>query len=216
MPTHRKRRTAIAAGIVAAAVLVPAGRANGSALPASERRSLPGPAYGQYLWPVRGAVLSPFEAPESPYGPGHRGIDIAASLGTPVHAAGPGRVAFAGRLGGAFYVSVDHPDGVRTTYSWLSSVAVRAGDAVEAGQSIATTGPGHPGRWPPHLHFGAKVGDVYIDPLLLLEGGSVVGLIHLAPLDKLAPQTFPGMAIPEPRGPPTSGWPQEALAPRRP
>jgi murein DD-endopeptidase MepM/ murein hydrolase activator NlpD len=42
-------------------------------------------------------------------------------------------------------------------------------------------GTGHPGAGAPHLHFGARWGGEYIDPMLLLERGSLVGLIHLAP-----------------------------------
>jgi murein DD-endopeptidase MepM/ murein hydrolase activator NlpD len=92
-------------------------------------------------------------------------------------------VAFAGWVAGSLFVSIDHPDGVRTTYSWLSAVSVSARDQVRAGQTIGATGSGHPGLMPPHLHFGARVGDVYVDPLLLLGRGSLVGLIHLGPLD---------------------------------
>jgi murein DD-endopeptidase MepM/ murein hydrolase activator NlpD len=146
-----------------------------------------GPAYGTYGWPVVGPVLRSFEPPSGPYGPGHRGIDIGAPLGTPIAAAGDGVVAFAGWVGGSLFVSIDHPDGVRTTYSWLSSIAVSKGQTVAKGAVIAATGHGHPEVPVPHLHFGARVGSVYIDPMLLLEGGSVVGLIHLASLDGAAP-----------------------------
>ena len=181
MSIQRKRRAGILVAVVTgAAVLVPASRANAAVPWMAEVTRGRGPAYGEYVWPVRGPVIYPFEAPGTPYGAGHRGIDIAAPLGTPVLAAGPGRVAFAGPVAGGLYVSVDHPDGVRTTYSWLGAVSVKAGDAVRVGQPIGATGPGHPARLPPHLHFGARIGDVYIDPLLLLEGASVVGLIHLA------------------------------------
>jgi murein DD-endopeptidase MepM/ murein hydrolase activator NlpD len=143
----------------------------------------PGPAYGSYAWPVRGPVLRGFDPPDTPYGSGHRGIDIGAPLGTTVVAAQSGTVAFAGSVAGGLFVSIDHPDGVRTTYSWLSKVSVRTGAAVGRGEPIGRSGPGHPGPGPPHLHLGARVGSVYIDPMLLLEGGSLVGLIHLAPLD---------------------------------
>lgn len=196
MSVQRKHRAAILIAVVTgAAVMVPASRADASAPSIAEVSRGQGPRYGEYVWPVRGPVVYPFVAPDTPYGPGHRGIDIAAALATPVHAAAPGRVSFAGRIAEGLYVSVDHPDGVRTTYSWLSAVSVRAGDTVRSGQPIGATGPGHPGRAPPHLHFGARVGEMYIDPLLLLEGSSVVGLIHLAPLDGPVPVVV-SMAIP--------------------
>ncbi|MDP8956063.1 MAG: M23 family metallopeptidase [Actinomycetota bacterium] len=138
---------------------------------------------GRYAWPVRGPVIHAFEAPAGQYGPGHRGIDIAAPFGSPVVAAHNGVVAFSGWVAGSLFVSIDHPDGIRTTYSWLSDAIVRKGDYVKKGQTIARTGSGHPGEATPHLHFGARVGDLYIDPMLLLEQGSVAGLIHLAPLE---------------------------------
>ena len=141
------------------------------------------PAYGSYSWPVHGEVTREYDPPETPFGSGHRGIDIAAPLGTPVRAAEEGTVAFAGPVAGALFVSIDHPDGVRTTYSWLSEVRARAGDRLERGAIIGLTGSGHPGMEPPHLHLGARYGGEYIDPMLLLGGGSVVGLVRLAPLE---------------------------------
>jgi murein DD-endopeptidase MepM/ murein hydrolase activator NlpD len=159
--------------------------------PAMEAASVPGlssaqaaPAYGSYSWPVHGEVIRPFDPPDTPFGSGHRGIDIAAPLGTPVGAAADGVVAFAGPVAGGLFVSVDHPDGVRTTYSWLGSLLVRRGDRVGRGHVLGTSGRGHVGLEPPHLHFGARVGDVYIDPMLLLGRGSLVGLVHLAPLEE--------------------------------
>lgn len=141
------------------------------------------PAYGTYMWPVRGPVIRAFEEPSGPYGPGHRGIDIAVPFGTPVRASGAGIVAFAGSVAGSLFVSIDHPDGIRTTYSWLSSISVGRGDVVARGDVIGATGGGHPGSAQPHLHFGARVGTTYIDPMLLLGRGSLVGLVHLAPLE---------------------------------
>jgi murein DD-endopeptidase MepM/ murein hydrolase activator NlpD len=146
-----------------------------------------GPAYRTYAWPVDGPVLRPFEPPQGPFGAGHRGIDIGSPIGTTVRAPADGVVAFAGRVAGSLYVSVDHPDGVRTTYSWLSSTAVRAGDHVLRGDPLGATGPGHPGVAPPHLHFGARYAGTYVDPILLLDRGSVVGLIHLAPVEEVQP-----------------------------
>lgn len=142
------------------------------------------PAAGTYAWPVEGPVIRGFDPPTQPYGSGHRGIDIETEPGTPVRAAQDGVVAFAGPVGGSLFVSVDHADGVRTTYSWLSSVAVHRGEAVPRGAILGSAGVGHPGVEPPHLHFGARVGDTYIDPMILLEPRSLVGLIHLAPLSE--------------------------------
>jgi murein DD-endopeptidase MepM/ murein hydrolase activator NlpD len=146
-------------------------------------QSPPQTSSGRYAWPVRGPVIHGFEAPAGPYGPGHRGIDIGGPFGSPVVAAQDGVVAFAGWVAGSLFLSIDHPDGIRTTYSWLSNAVVQKGDRVTKGQTVGRTGHGHPGEAAPHLHFGARVGDVYVDPLLLLERGSVVGLIHLAPLE---------------------------------
>jgi murein DD-endopeptidase MepM/ murein hydrolase activator NlpD len=147
----------------------------------------PGPAYGTYDWPVDGPVIRPFEPPESPYGAGHRGIDIAAPAGTVVRAAADGVVAFAGSVAGGRYVSIDHPDGVRTTYSWFSAISVRAGDPVRRGDPVGASGLGHPGVDPAHLHFGARYAGTYLDPMLLLARGSLVGLIRLAPIEEEAP-----------------------------
>jgi murein DD-endopeptidase MepM/ murein hydrolase activator NlpD len=145
------------------------------------------PGYGTYAWPVVGPVIRGFEPPPDPFGPGHRGIDIGAPFGSPLVAAEEGVVAFAGWVGGSLFVSIDHPDGVRSTYSWLSAIEVAAGDHVAREQPIGSTGTGHPEVPTPHLHFGTRLGDSYIDPMLMLERGSVVGLIHLAPVLGLRP-----------------------------
>jgi murein DD-endopeptidase MepM/ murein hydrolase activator NlpD len=137
---------------------------------------------GSYAWPVRGEVIRSFEAPSSPYGAGHRGIDIAAPFGSPMVAAQDGVVSFAGWVIDGLFISIDHPDGIRSTYSWLSAIGVKTGDHVVRGQLIGNTGHGHPEVPTPHLHFGARIGTTYIDPMTLLEPGNVVGLIHLAPI----------------------------------
>jgi murein DD-endopeptidase MepM/ murein hydrolase activator NlpD len=144
----------------------------------------PAPDSGAYAWPVRGPVVRGFDEPQGPFAPGHRGIDIAAEPGTPVRAAQDGVVAFAGPVGGDLYVSVAHPDGIRTTYSWLSAISVRRGEEVRREAVLGTSGSGHPGVERPHLHFGARNGASYIDPLTLLERQTLVGLIQLAPLNE--------------------------------
>jgi murein DD-endopeptidase MepM/ murein hydrolase activator NlpD len=152
----------------------------------------PSSSIGSYAWPVSGPVLRPFEQPSSPYGAGHRGIDIGASAGTQVRAAAAGTVAFAGRVADGSFVSVEHPDGIRTTYSFLSKVGVRAGERVLRGTVLGASGDGHTGSGQPHLHFGARFAGEYIDPMLLLERGSMVGLVRLAPLEDRGAGPAPG------------------------
>jgi hypothetical protein len=171
-----------------------------------------GPGYRTYQWPVRGPVIRGFEPPSNPYGPGHRGIDIAAPFGSPMVAAQDGIVAFAGWIGGSLFISIDHADGVRTTYSWLSAAQVKRGDAVSRGSHIGATGQGHPGMPPPHLHFGARVGADYIDPMLLLEAGDVVGLIHLAPLPDWFLEGSPRWPLRRMESASSIGWPAPQLS----
>lgn len=157
-----------------------------------------GPAYGTYTWPVQGPVLRGFEPPPDPYGAGHRGIDIGAPYGSTVVASQQGVVAFAGWVAGSLYISIDHPDGVRSTYSWLSGVTVAEGQSVLEGQPIGATGQGHPDLSNPHLHFGTIFGTTYLDPMLLLERGDVAGLIHLAPLEGGGPDEHRSLPFPAP------------------
>jgi murein DD-endopeptidase MepM/ murein hydrolase activator NlpD len=140
-------------------------------------------ADGRFGWPVRGPVIRGFEAPSSPFGPGHRGIDIAAPFGTPVLAPAEGEVTFAGWVAGARFVTIDHGDGIRSTSSWLSDVVVRRGDLVARGQVVGRSGHGHAEVATPHLHFGVRIDGEYVDPMFLLGPLSVVGLIRLAPLE---------------------------------
>ena len=147
------------------------------------RQASPPPSLGSYAWPVTGEVIRGFDAPTGPFGAGHRGIDIQGAPGAAVRAAEAGVVAFAGKVAGELHVSIDHPDGVRTSYAFLSGVAVKAGDLVARGEPVGSVGAGHAGSPVAHLHRGARFAGVYIDPMLLLEGRSLVGMIRLAPLE---------------------------------
>lgn len=139
-------------------------------------------AAGSWLWPVTGPVIEAFDPPASPYGSGHRGIDIATPAGTEIVAPLAGVVLFAGPVGGRLFLTLDHGGGLESTYSWLSSLAVRRGDVVVRGQPIASSGPGHPGDLIPNLHVGVRLHDVYVDPLDYLAAIDVSALIRLAPL----------------------------------
>ena len=119
------------------------------------------------LAPVQ--VTRPFDAPASLYGPGHRGVDLAGAPGQVVVAAGAGIVVFAGMVAGRPVVSIAHAGGLRTTYEPVIP-AVRAGVPVTRGSPIGTLAAGHPGcPIAACLHWGARDGDRYLDPLLLLQ-----------------------------------------------
>lgn len=132
-----------------------------------------------YRWPTGdpATVLRGFDRPEVPWGSGHRGADLELAAGSPVLAAGDGVVAFAGRVVDRGVVSIDHDDGVRTTYEPLTP-AVRRGERVSGGTIIGTLDvPSHcePGSC---LHWGARRGAAdYIDPMSLLSGDVVIRLL---------------------------------------
>ena len=115
-----------------------------------------------YRPPVAGPVIDHFRPPACPWCAGNRGIDYAPPRGTPVHASAPGVVSFAGPVGSDLFVVVAHADGLRSTYAFLASVAVRVGERVGAGQVVGTSGS--------ELHFGVRRGAVYLDPELLFAG----------------------------------------------
>ena len=155
-----------------AAVLLLAGVALAGGSSAAAGPSAVGPPSPAPVWipPLPGdlVVVRPFEAPAHRYGPGHRGVDLAAVPGDPVLAAGDGVVVFAGMVAGRPVVSVDHADGLRTTYEPVDP-SVGAGQAVSRGQPIGTLAAGHAGCPVACLHWGLRRGEDYLDPLSLLR-----------------------------------------------
>ena len=138
-----------------------------------------------YHLPVDGPVVRGFEPPAGPYAPGHRGVDLDAAPGTLVRAAERGRVHHAGQVAGVVWVSIDHEDGVRTSYGPLADLRVGRGDDVDRGQMLGVVADG------PHgdpdldrgLHLGARRGGEYVDPM-----------------------TLPGIALPRPTLVGEGGW----------
>lgn len=132
------------------------------------------PARGQ---PTPGVVLRGYDPPEHKWLAGHRGVDLALPVGASVRAAGNGTVAFAGLVAGTPVISIDHADGIRTTYQPVHA-QVRAGESVVEGQVIGTLARATT-QHSPGLHWGARTGpETYINPLLLLDAP----VIRLKPL----------------------------------
>jgi len=94
----------------------------------------------------------------------HKGVDLAARIGTPVRAAAAGKVTFAGRLGGyGLTVIIEHKGGISTLYGHLSVISVSPGERVEGGERIGFSGNSGLSTGP-HLHFEVRVKDEPVDP----------------------------------------------------
>lgn len=131
--------------------------------------------YHSPVWPL--TVVRGFTPGITRYSAGHRGVDLVLSPPATITAAADGVVSFAGAVAGRGIVVVAHPDGIRTTYEPVHPL-VTVGQRVGRGQLIATGLGAHPGCVETCLHWGARRGEVYLDPLVLLRP---LGPIRLLP-----------------------------------
>lgn len=172
-------------------------------------------------WPLRPTpeVVRDFDPPSGPYAAGHRGVDLAGSIGQAVHAAMPGKVAFAGAIAGKPVVTISH-GATRTTYEPVDSDLAK-GDPVAAGDRIGTLGVVFSHCFPRAcLHWGWLRGEEYLDPLDIVPAG---GRVRLLPLWRDEPAAQPFRDTPD-TGPPALpydrwrpvataflwGWPSQA------
>ncbi|MCW2699180.1 MAG: Peptidase [Blastococcus sp.] len=154
--------------LVATAALAPLPAVAGPS--GSSGATAPAPAQALWTTPVPAShVTRPFQPPQNPFGAGHRGVDLSGSPRTQVLAAGDGVVVFAGMVAGRPVVSIDHADGLRTTYEPVDP-SVAAGTRVTRGSPIGTLAAGHD-RCPVSacLHWGLRRGQAYLDPMTLLR-----------------------------------------------
>jgi murein DD-endopeptidase MepM/ murein hydrolase activator NlpD len=96
----------------------------------------------------------------------HQGVDFAAPTGTPVFAAGEGRIAFAGTRGGyGTTVVINHTGGISTLYAHLSAIqrGLRPGSLVRQGQVIGRVGSTGMSTGP-HLHFEVRRNQNPVNP----------------------------------------------------
>jgi murein DD-endopeptidase MepM/ murein hydrolase activator NlpD len=129
-----------------------------------------GPALGDgtFIWPVSGSITSPFGSRTDPITGAtafHAGIDIGASCGTPIKAAGTGVVLSAGATTGGYgnMTLLNHGDGLSTLYGHQSSINVSAGQSVTQGQVIGYVGSTGKSTGC-HLHFEVRVNGNPVDP----------------------------------------------------
>lgn len=121
-----------------------------------------------FIWPARGVLTSGF-GPR--WGRMHRGIDIAAPVGTPIYAAAAGVVTYSQWNDGGYgnLVEIRHADGTLTLYAHNHRNLVRVGQYVEQGQQIAEMGS--TGRSTgPHVHFEIHPpGRGAVNPMIFLQ-----------------------------------------------
>lgn len=123
--------------------------------------------FNGYIWPAKGVFTSGYGWR---WGRMHRGIDIAAPVGTPIFAAADGEVIFSGWNSGGYgnLVRIKHPDGSVTLYAHNSKLLVRRGQYVTQGQQIAKMGSTGFSTGP-HLHFEIHPnGSKAVDPIAFL------------------------------------------------
>ena len=117
-------------------------------------------AAARLLTPVSGQVLRPYKKRKN------EGIDISASTGTPVKAAADGEVAAITRDTDQVPILVlRHPGNLLTVYANISDIAVKKGDKVTRGKTIAKVGKGSPS----FLHFEVREGFESVDPAPFLK-----------------------------------------------
>jgi murein DD-endopeptidase MepM/ murein hydrolase activator NlpD len=121
---------------------------------------------GSMIWPVNGPITGAFG--EQRPGHIHAGIDIAAGIGTPIHAADDGRTVLMQGIGasGGYgnYTCIQHSASLSTCYAHQSRFGTSMGASVNKGQVIGFVGnTGH--SFGAHLHFEVRVNGVPVSPL---------------------------------------------------
>ncbi len=104
----------------------------------------------------------------------HTGVDLRGAYGDAVHATAPGRVTFAGSMGGyGNLVEIDNGNGLTTRYAHLSSIDVTQGESVAAGAIVGHIG--ETGRATgPHLHYEVRIDGEPVDPEQFLRAGQTL------------------------------------------
>ncbi|MGL9759334.1 MAG: M23 family metallopeptidase [Wolbachia sp.] len=105
----------------------------------------------------------------------HKGVDYAAKLGTPIHAAAEGVIEYIGKNGGyGNYIKIKHNNKYSTCYAHISKFSsnIKLGSKVKQGQVIAYVGSTGVATGP-HLHYEVIYNGKHIDPLTIAHGNEI-------------------------------------------
>lgn len=129
----------------------------------------PPPPEATWVWPTAGnhVVLRDFQAPLTPWGPGHRGLDLAAE-GDVLLAPVSGRISFSGVVVDRGVVTITTANGFLVSMEPVTT-ELSAGTWVSKGDTIGTLDPGHCSQ--PCVHIGLRVDGRYRSPRLELGVG---------------------------------------------
>lgn len=129
--------------------------------------------------PSNATVIDPFRAPECARCAGNRGIEYAVPANAVVRSGLRGEVAFVGMVANVRYVVVraSADPRVRVTYGGLADVVVEQGEELRRGDALGTMGESDArgagdARGIARLHLGVRVGDEYMDPLVVARGSA--------------------------------------------
>ena len=122
---------------------------------------IPPPPAAVWSWPTTGqkVIVRDFQAPMTPWGAGHRGLDLAADSSTIV-APASGTVSFSGWVVNRGIITITTPEGLKISMEPVTPL-VESGDRVRRGQDIALLEPGHCLSLSLCLHLGVRVGQEY-------------------------------------------------------
>ncbi|MCY3850498.1 MAG: M23 family metallopeptidase [Acidimicrobiaceae bacterium] len=121
--------------------------------------------------PASAPVLDPFRLPDGKYGAGNRGIEYDTGEFDRIVAAARGTVVFAGPVARSLFVTVDHGNGLESSYGFVGHILVREGEEVVGGDLVALAdGP---------FHFSVRLHGEYVDPEPLFGSRRVV--VRLVP-----------------------------------
>jgi murein DD-endopeptidase MepM/ murein hydrolase activator NlpD len=123
----------------------------------------------RWSWPIAPPhpLIRPFIAPLTPFAAGHRGIDIAATVGAPLIAPADGVVYFAGVVVDRSVLSIRHDGGLMSSFEPVLST-LAAGSTVTRGLTVGSVMPGHCAAV--CVHFGVRLHGEYVSPLNYLRG----------------------------------------------